>query len=135
MTLARLSLAALLCVATLGAALAAGTDSPLADAIESGRRDAALALIAGGADVNAAQADGTTPLHWAAYQLDAELVRALLARGAKAAAQNEFGASPLAEAVKAANAPIVKTLLAAGADANAANADGETALMLAARTG
>jgi ankyrin repeat protein len=133
--LARSSLAALLCISAAATALAAGTDSPLADAIENGRRDAALALIAAGADVNAGQADGTTPLHWAAYQLDVDLVRSLLARGAKAGAQNEFGASPLSEAVKAANAPIVKMLLAAGADANAANGDGETALMLAARTG
>ena len=40
--------------------------SPLADAIENGRREAALELIAEGADVNMAQGDGTTPLHWAA---------------------------------------------------------------------
>ena len=58
----------------LAAAATARADSPLADAIESGRRVAALELIAEGADVNAAQGDGTTPLHWAAYKLDAELV-------------------------------------------------------------
>ena len=89
-----------------------------------------------GADVNAAQGDGTTPLHWAAYQLDAGLVRRLLSqRGASANTQNRYGASPLGEAVKAANAEIVELLLAAGADVEAPNADGETALMLAARTG
>ena len=88
-------------VSASGAALA---DSPLADAIENGRRDAALELIAEGADVNAAQGDGTTPLHWAAYKLDPELVQLLLDRGAKADTQNRYGASPLGEAVKAANA-------------------------------
>jgi ankyrin repeat protein len=116
-----------------GPALAA---SPLADAIENGRRDAALGLIhQEGVDIDAAQGDGTTALHWAAYQLDAALVGELLSHGAKADTQNRYGASPLGEAVKAANAEIVEMLLAAGANADSPNADGETALMLAARTG
>ena len=114
---------------------AALADSPLADAIENGKRDQALKLIEQGADVNAAQADGATPLHWAAYKLDADLVERLLKRGAKAATQNRFGATPLGEAAKAANLPILQRLLAAGAPVDAANGDGETALMLAARTG
>jgi ankyrin repeat protein len=125
-------LLAVLAAAWAGAVLAA---SPLADVIESGRRDAAIDLIERGADVNAAQGDGTTPLHWAAYQLDADLVRALIDRGAKAATQNRYGASPLSEAVKAAHAELVEMLLEAGADVDAPNQDGETALMLAARTG
>jgi ankyrin repeat protein len=125
------SLAAL--VASLGATALA--ESPLADAIEAGRRAAALTLIAEGADVDAAQRDGTTPLHWAAYRLDAELVDRLVATGAKANTLNRFGASPLGEAAKAANATIVAKLLEAGADVESANADGETALMLTARTG
>ena len=108
---------------------------PLAELIENGRRDAALELIEAGADVNAAQGDGTAPLHWAVYQLDADLVRALLDRGANANTQNRYGASPLSEAVKAANPALVEMLLEAGADADTPNQDGETALMLAARTG
>jgi ankyrin repeat protein len=110
-------------------------ESPLADALENGRRAAALELIAQGADVNAAQADGTTPLHWAAYQLDADLVQRLIAQGARADTANRYGATPLGEAAKVANAEIVALLLQAGAAVDAANADGETALMLAARTG
>ena len=113
----------------------ARAESPLADAIERGQRDEARVLIDGGADVNAAQGDGTTPLHWAAYRLDADLTRNLLAHGAKATAKNEFGSTPLAEAVKGGNTELVAMLLEAGADANAANSDGETALMLATRTG
>jgi ankyrin repeat protein len=128
----RRSILAIIALLTAGAAWA---DSPLADAIEAGSRVAALELIAEGADVNAAQGDGTTPLHWAAYKLDLDLVRALLERGASPATQNQFGASPLGEAVKAANAPLVELLLGAGANANAANGDGETVLMLAARAG
>jgi ankyrin repeat protein len=118
--------------------LASGTvlaDSPLADLIQDGRRDAALALIEKGADVNAAQGDGATPLHWAAYKIDVELVRVLLAHGAKPDAVNRYGASPLTEAVKAANVTLVEMLLTAGAAVDAPNLDGETSLMLAARTG
>jgi ankyrin repeat protein len=110
-------------------------ESPLADAIERGQRGAALELIAEDADVNLAQGDGTTPLHWAVYQLDTQLVEQLLGRDANPSATNRFGASPLGEAAKAGNAEIVKRLLEAGADVEAANADGETALMLTARTG
>ena len=97
-----------------GTALA---DSPLADVIEENRREAAIELIAEGADVNAAQGDGTTPLHWATYKLDLELVRLLLDRGAKADTQNRYGSTPLGEAVKSANVPLIATLLEAGANA------------------
>src|ERR1700680_4519787 len=82
---------------------AAGGDT-LAGLIQAGNRDAALKRIAAGADVNAAQGDGTTPLHWAVYKIDADLARALLERGAKADAMNNYGSSPLAEAEKAGNA-------------------------------
>jgi ankyrin repeat protein len=133
-----LPLAALLPLAA-SVALVAGparAASPLADAVENGRLDAAYALIhEDGVDVNGAQGDGTTALHWAAYQLDAALVGELLSHGAKADTQNRYGASPLSEAVKGGNADIVQMLLAAGANAESANVDGETVLMLAARTG
>jgi ankyrin repeat protein len=120
---------------SLVAAGSAFAQSPLADAIENGRRDAALALLDEGADVNAAQGDGTTPLHWAAYQLDTDLAERLVARGARANTLNRYGASPLGEAAKAANLELAALLLEAGADVNAANGDGETPLMLVARTG
>jgi len=68
---------------TLGTAYA---QSPLADAIQNGHRLEAQALIDEGADVNAAQGDGTTPLHWATYKIDVPLVQQLLERGANAAA-------------------------------------------------
>ena len=127
-----LSLAVLLALAAAPAFAA----SPLADAVENGRVDAAYGLIhEDGIDVNGAQGDGTTALHWAAYRLDAALVGELLSHGAKADTQNRYGASPLSEAVKGGNADIVQMLIAAGANVEAPNADGETVLMLAARTG
>jgi ankyrin repeat protein len=107
----------------------------LADLIQNGNADAALELIDEGADVNEAQGDGTTPLHWAVYRIDPRLVSALLEHGAQPSAVNAFGSSPLAEAVKIANAGLVEILLKAGADVEARNLDGQTALMLATRAG
>jgi len=109
--------------------------SELADLIETDQRRAAITLIEEGADVNEAQADGTTPLHWAAYRVDAELAALLLENGATPDTINAFGASPLGEAVKVAAEELVEILLAGGADPAAVNTDGQTALMLAARSG
>jgi ankyrin repeat protein len=119
----------------LGTSSAVAADDTLAGLILAGDRAAALASIRAGADVNAAQGDGTTPLHWAVYKVDAELVALLLERGAKADVINKYGSSPLAEAVKIADAKLAKMLLDAGANVESPNQDGQTALMLAARTG
>ena len=88
--------------ATAVIGFAAEADSTLADRIEAGDRRAALEMIQRNTPVNAPQADGTTPLHWAVYRVDEELVKALLARGAKADVVNAFGSSPLAEAARVA---------------------------------
>jgi ankyrin repeat protein len=131
-----LPVAAVFALPCLAAATALAQPAPaLADRIQAGDRKAALAMITAGADVNQTQPDGSTPLHWAAYRVDKELVNALLRKGARARVVNRYGASPLAESVKVANAELVGMLLEAGADANVANEDGQTPLMLAARTG
>src|SRR6476661_3394347 len=125
--------AAVFCLAAAGTAAAA--DDSLAGLIQAGHRDAALKMIAAGADVNAAQGDGTTPLHWAVYKVDADIARALLARGAKPDVINNYGSTPLAEAVKVGNARLVEMLLDAGSNVEVPNQEGQTALMLAARAG
>ena len=53
------------------------------------------ALIQQKADVNAAEADGTTALHWASYRDDAESADLLIRAGAKVNAANDLGATPL----------------------------------------
>jgi uncharacterized protein len=121
--------------ALLAAAGTACAANGLAELIRTGDRSAALEQIRAGADVNMAQGDGTTPLHWAVYKVDAELVELLLERGAKPDVRNAYGSSPLAEAVKLGDAGLVDRLLAAGADVESPNEDGQTALMLAARAG
>ena len=125
---------ALLALAIAGAALAAER-ATVADAAE--RRDLAgvRTLLKSGVDVNAAQVDGTTALHWSAYNDDAELAALLLKAGANANAANRYGVPPLALASTNGNAAIVKLLLDAGADVNAVGKGGETVLMMAARSG
>jgi ankyrin repeat protein len=107
----------------------------LADLIQAGNRKTALDKIRAGADVNAAQPDGTRPVHWAVYRVDYELLDALIAKKARVDVANEFGSYPLTEAVKLADARMVKTLLDAGAGHESPNMDGETALMLATKMG
>lgn len=86
-------------------------------------------------DVNAAQTDGMTALHWAAYHDNLEAGQALLAAGAKAEIANRYGVTPLSLACTNGNAAFVEVLLAAGADAHTTLRGGETPLMTAARTG
>src|SRR5215472_1938925 len=114
---------------------AAEIGAPLVNAIRSGDRAAALDLLAKkSADVNSAEADGSTPLLWAAHANDTELVARLLKAGAKPNARNQLGSTPLEEVAFNANTEAIQALLAAGADPNAAGADGQTPLMLVART-
>ena len=134
----RRSILAVFCVAAATATVWAQTQTKpdsLADLIQAGNRKAALERIRTGADVNAAQPDGTRPIQWAVYHVDYELLDALIAKKAKVDVVNEFGSRPLAEAVKLADARMVRTLLAAGAEVESPNLDGETALMVAIQTG
>lgn len=120
----------------LGFALASSAAAAsLADAAEQRDKAAVGALLQSGAGVNAAQADGTTALHWAAYHDDAEMAALLVQAGADGNALNRYGVPPLVQACVNGNAAIVKLLLEAGADANTTMKGGETVLMLAARSG
>jgi ankyrin repeat protein len=114
---------------------AVAADAPLADAIRSGNRAAALSLLQQRVNVNATDANGATALHYAAYQEDADLVDRLLKAGAKPSVSNEFGSTPMSEAAAVGNASIIRLLLRAGADVNSPSRDGQTALMAVARTG
>jgi len=122
-------------IALIGLSQFALADSPLADTIKAGDRQTALAMVRAGANVNQPQNDGTTPLHWAVYQVDPELVATLLRNEADANVSNDFGATPLSQAARVANTEMIAMLLEAGADPNQANSDGQTPLMLAAWTG
>jgi ankyrin repeat protein len=114
---------------------AGADDAPLAAAVKRRDRTKIASLLAQNVDVNAAQADGMTALHWAAYHDDAKTAKRILAAGGNAQAANRYGVTPLSIACQNGNGTIVEMLLDAGADANATLRGGETALMTAARTG
>ena len=124
----------LLGVSMIASAVAA-TPAPLADAAEQRDQASVRALLKNGSDVNAAQADGTTALHWAAFNDDAETAALLVKAGANVNAVNRYGASPLAQACENGSAGMAKLLLDAGADPNTTLKGGETVLMLASRSG
>jgi uncharacterized protein len=107
----------------------------LADAVQRQDFPSARALLDRHADVNAALADGSTALLWAAHWDDATLVDQLLRAGANVKTANRYGVSPLLEACVNGDAAIIEKLLQAGADPNTAQPEGETALMTASRTG
>src|SRR6202044_421102 len=109
---------------------------PVADAVQNRDSATVQGLLKQHADVNAAQPDGTTALHWAAHWTDAEPVSLLLQAGADAKAANRYGATPLSEAAAVGNAAIIEQLVKAGADPNTrTTADGETVLMTSAPAG
>ena len=120
----------------IGATAEAGAvDADLMVAIRAADADEVRAALTRGADVSAADPDGTTPLHWAVHVDDATIVELLLNAGADANAANRYDMRPLTLACTNGNAAIVELLLNAGANANTTWTEGETALMTAARTG
>ena len=108
---------------------------PLIDAAKRSDKDAIRSLIQKKADVNVAEGDGATALHWAAYRDDLEIADLLLKAGAKVNAANDLGATPLWAASQNGSASMVKRLLDAGANPNLALLAGETPVMVAARGG
>ena len=132
-------LATVLGVGVPAAAVAQTTEAeqgvPLVEAVKAADSAAVRALLEQQVDVNGAEVDGTTALHWAAYQGDLDVAQLLLRAGARADARNRYAVTPLALACGRGNAPIVEALLDAGADANTTLPEGETVLMAAARSG
>ena len=113
----------------------ATTEARLADAAQKMDRAAIRALLNDKQNINTPQIDGTTALHWAVYQDDAETVELLIRAGADVKAANRYGVTPLSLACTNGNGSIVRLLLNAGANANDFLPGGETVLMTAARTG
>jgi ankyrin repeat protein len=117
-------------------AIVARAESQLADAAMNDDERAVRTLLRQTDDVNAAQKDGMTALHWAVYNNNLELVDRLLDAGADYMAMNRTGASPLYIAATLGGADMNARLLAAGADPNAVlTGEQETWLMFAAHTG
>ncbi len=102
-------------------------DSPVADAAM--RDDVLLIreLLSGGADVNAAQGDGMTALHWAARRGNSEIVQLLIGADALADAMTRLGGyTPLHIASQMGHGLIVESLINAGSDPNHGTSTGRT---------
>lgn len=112
-----------------------GGVTPLMLAAGFGQREVVAALLAAGADVNAADERGFTALFYGCHNGDADrgypdVVEALLAAGADKEAKIGYGVRPLMYAAGNGEAGVVEALLAAGADPMARNDGGRTALMM-----
>jgi uncharacterized protein len=125
----------LLLVSLASWAFPAGGDARLADAVMRADRNTVRTLLQQNADINAAQADGMTALHWAARQNDLETAQMLIRAGAKPDVPTRYGVTPLYFACEKGSAAMIDLLLRAGVDPNSANPGGETALMTASKTG
>src|SRR5262250_426306 len=96
-------------------------------------KETVRSLIKQAVDVNAAQGDGMTALHWAALNGDADLAQILVYAGGNVKATTRMGGyTPLYMAAKAGSANVVDVLLKAGADPKAPALAGLTPLHMAA---
>jgi ankyrin len=114
---------------------AAAAGLPLVEAAKKADVESVRRLLQGKVDVNAAEPDGTTALHWASYRDDLTTAQMLIRSGANVNAANDLGATPIWTASVNGSAAMVQLLLESGANANASLLRGETAVMAAARTG
>jgi ankyrin repeat protein len=131
------SVAWIACLAAVASSLcpAAPSDLRLIQAVKSQNVESVRGLLKQHVDVNAAQGDRSTALHWAADLDNLTIADLLIRAGARANAANDLGATPLYLACRNRSVSMVDRLLAAGADANAKLLNGETALMTCASTG
>jgi len=109
----------LLAVISISVLISGATgDTRIADAAMKGDKETVRALLKQAVDVNAAQGDGMTALHWAALKGDAEMADTLLYAGANVKATTRLGGyTPLFMAGKSGSSPVIRRLLNAGADA------------------
>jgi len=115
----------------------AGGMTALLEAARRGKTHTEIvaALIAAGADVNARDSFGVTPLMYAAISGSAEVIRLMLKSGADVKAKDTDGRTVLIECLTTENdlpPEIVEELIQAGADVNVRVYGGLTPLMIAA---
>ncbi len=133
----RQSFFALMIAVVMSAAMSAQQALSVADAAARGDKAAVAKLLKDGADVNGAQGDGMSALHWAAERGDAELADMLIYAGANIGAVTRIGQyTPLHLAAKNGSVAVTKALIKGGADVNARTTNsGVTPLHMAASSG
>ena len=107
-------------------------ETPLHQAARNGHAAVVAALIAAGAEVNAADTAGFTPLHQAALNGHVVIVLTLIAEKADVNMDDDnFGFTSLHQAANKGHVSIVSALIAADADVNARTKQDRTPLWLA----
>ena len=135
MTRRLLALCAVIACGAVVVTLAAAP-SPVADAAQRGDTAAVQTLLKDGADVNAAQGDGMTALHWTALNGDLNTLNVLLIAGAVTEPLTRVGRyTPLHLASSRGHATVVARLLEAGSRPGAVTDTGVQPLHLAAQAG
>jgi ankyrin repeat protein len=123
-------------VTTRAASRTQPDDTRLPEAAQNGDQAEVLALLRDHVSVDSAEGDGTTALHWAAYQNNLALAEELLNAHANVNAVTRLeSVTPLYMACESGSAPMVELLLKHGATVNQADGLGTTPLMMAAASG
>src|SRR4051812_13101031 len=94
----------------VGSGIAAAEDLRLLDAIRRHDKPGVQSLVRQHVDVNTAQPDGATALHWAVHWEDVETTDLLIRAGARVNAANDLGVTPLTMAAASGNAAIIERL-------------------------
>lgn len=110
-------------------------DKGLIVEIESGNVREVRRLLDAGANANASDDFGVTPLHYAAAMGHSELLELLIARGANINARSKEGVSPLYVAADRGGAEATRLLISHGADVNVRTRSNYTPLTPAATNG
>jgi ankyrin repeat protein len=113
----------------LEGAVNAAQTTDLFESVKAGMPESVQAAISKGADVNARDKNGFTPLMVAAiHNENPEVIIALLKAGADVDARDAYGTTPLMHAAQSNHNPeVISTLLKAGADPKAKNRFKKTA--------
>ena len=98
-------------------------------AVDNGRTDIALALIAAGADINAQAANKDTPWLLAGASGRTEILAAMIPKGPNLSIRNRYGGNALIPACERGHVDTVKLLLTTKIDADHVNDLGWTCLL------
>ena len=107
----------------------------LLKAVENENIEAVKFHLDKGADPNAVEYDGSTPIQNATYDGNAAIIKLLLDAGARVDARNDHGWTTLHYAAAGNNNDMIRLLIDMGADIDATDADGWTPLTRAVRNG